>query len=124
MSMILNNLVEPNKSISGEIRGKEIYLNSSQASNISLCVNELLQNAVKHAFVLRKNGNIVVTLNQINQEAIITIEDDGVGLAGKKIKGNSLGLQIIQLITQETLNGSFKLESHTYGTIAEIRFPL
>lgn len=122
MGMILNNMVEPNKAIKGEIRGKEIYLNSSQASNVSLCVNELLQNAVKHGFALRKNGNIVVTLDQVNQEVIITVEDDGVGLSGKKTKGSSMGLKIIQMVTAESLRGSFKLESHTYGTIAEIRF--
>jgi two-component system, sensor histidine kinase PdtaS len=122
MSMILNNMVEPSKSIRGEIRGKEIYLNSSQASNVSLCINELIQNAVKHGFALRKNGNIAVTLNQVNQEVIITVEDDGVGLSGKKGRGNSMGLRIIQMITSESLHGSFKLESHTYGTIAEIRF--
>jgi two-component sensor histidine kinase len=124
MGMILNNMVEPNKAIKGEIRGREIYLNSSQASNVSLCVNELLQNAVKHGFALRKNGNIVVTLNQVNQEVIITVEDDGVGMTGKKTKGNSMGLRIIQMITTESLHGSFRLESHTYGTIAEMRFPL
>ena len=122
MGMILNNMVEPGKTIKGELRGKEIYLNSNQASNVSLCVNELLQNSIKHGFALRKNGTIIVTLNQINQEVIITVEDDGVGLSGKKGKGNSLGLKIIQMITSETLKGSFKLESHTYGTIAEIRF--
>lgn len=122
MGMILNNMVEPDKTIKGEIRGKEIFLNSNQASNVSLCVNELLQNSIKHGFALRKNGNIIVTLNQINQEVIITVEDDGVGLSGKKSKGNSLGLRIIEMITAETLKGSFKLENHTYGTIAEIRF--
>lgn len=124
MSMILTNMVEPNKVIKGEIRGKDIYLSSSQASNVSLCITELLQNAMKHAFILRKKGNIIVTLDQVNREVIIMIEDDGVGLSGKKTKGNSLGLKIIQMITTETLKGNFKLESHTYGSIAEIRFPI
>jgi hypothetical protein len=32
-----------------------------------------------------------------------------------------MGLRIIRMITAESLRGSFKLESHTYGTIAEIR---
>ena len=124
LSMIIGNMVEPNKSIKAEIRGQEIYLSGNQASNVSLCITELVQNALEHAFVFRKNGNIVVLLKQINREIIITVEDDGVGLSGKKSKPGSLGLEIIQMITTETLKGSFKLESHTYGSVAEIRFPM
>jgi len=124
LSMIIGNMVEPNKSIKAEIRGQEIYLSGNQASNVSLCITELVQNALEHAFVFRKNGNIVVTLKQINREIIIAVEDDGVGLSGKKSKPGSLGLEIIQMITTESLKGSFKLESHTYGSVAEIRFPM
>ena len=122
MTMILNNMVDPNKQITGEITGRDIFLSSSQASSVSLCVTELIQNCVKHAFAFRRNGTIVVTLDQINREVIISIEDDGVGISAKKAKGQSLGLQIVRTITSETLKGTFKLESHTYGTIAEIRF--
>jgi two-component sensor histidine kinase len=124
LSMIIGNMVEPNKSVKGEIRGQDIYLNGNQASNVSLCITELVQNALEHAFVFRKNGNIIVTLKQVNNEIIITVEDDGVGLSGKKTKSASLGLDIINMITKESLKGSFKLESHTYGTVGEIRFPL
>lgn len=124
LSMIIGNMVEPNKAIKGEIRGQDLYLSGNQASNVSLCITELIQNALEHAFVFRKNGNIIVTLKQINREVIITVEDDGVGLSGKKSKPGSLGLEIIQMITTESLKGSFKLESHTYGSVAEIRFPM
>lgn len=124
LSMIIGNMVDPNKSIKGEIRGQDVYLNGNQASNVSLCITELVQNALEHAFVFRKNGNITITLKQLNSEIIITVEDDGVGLSGKKSKPESLGLEIIHMITKESLKGSFKLESHTYGSVAEIRFPM
>lgn len=124
MSMVLANMLEPGKSIKGELTGQDIFLNSSQASSVSLCITELLQNAVEHAFVIRKKGNILVAIDQIGGEVIITIEDDGVGFQGRKAKGNSLGLQIIDMITTENLKGSFRLEGHTYGSKAEIRFPL
>lgn len=124
LSMILGNMVEPNKAIKAEIRGQDVYLSGNQASNVSLCITELVQNALEHAFVFRKNGNIIVELKQINREIIITVEDDGVGLSGKKSKPGSLGLEIIRMITTESLKGNFKLESHTYGSVAEIRFPM
>ena len=86
MTMILNNMVDPNKQITGEITGRDIFLSSSQASSVSLCVTELIQNCVKHAFAFRRNGTIVVTLDQVNREVIISIEDDGVGISAKKSK--------------------------------------
>ena len=105
MVMILSNMVDPSKQIAGEIAGKDLFLNSSQASSVSLCVTELIQNCVKHAFAFRKNGTIVVTLNQVNCEVIISVEDDGVGISNKKAKNESLGLQIVRTITDETLKG-------------------
>lgn len=124
MSMVLSNMQEPGKTIRGELQGQEIYLNSSQASSISLCITELIQNAVEHAFVIRKKGNVLVTIEQVGSEVIITVEDDGVGFQGHKAKGNSLGLQIIEMITAENLKGTFRLDGHAYGSKAEIRFPL
>ncbi len=124
MSMVLSNMQEPGKTIRGELQGQDIYLNSSQASSISLCITELIQNAVEHAFVIRKKGNVLVAIEQTGSEVIITVEDDGVGFQGHKAKGNSLGLQIIEMITAENLKGTFRLDGHTYGSKAEIRFPL
>lgn len=124
MSMVLSNMQEPGKTIRGELQGQDIYLNSSQAGSLSLCITELIQNAVEHAFVIRKKGSILVAIEQTGSEVVITVEDDGVGFQGHKAKSNSLGLQIIEMITAENLKGTFRMEGHTYGSRAEIRFPL
>lgn len=124
LEMILTTMVDPQKAIKGEIRGVDIYLNSSQASNLSLCITELVQNAIEHAFVYRAKGNIIITIGHDGTEAVILVEDDGVGMTVKKTKGKSLGLQIIELITTENLTGTFTMEGHTYGSRAEIRFPI
>lgn len=122
LEMILTTMVEPNKTIKGEIKGCDLLLNSTQASNVSLCITELIQNAVEHAFVFRNKGNIVITIGVIGNEASVVVEDDGIGLNYKKARNNSLGLQIIELITTENLKGTFRVEGHTYGSRSEIRF--
>ncbi|WP_373491375.1 ATP-binding protein [Parasphingorhabdus sp.] len=40
----------------------------------------MVTNAVKHAFIKRESGVISITLTSADNEAVLTIEDDGVGL--------------------------------------------
>lgn len=123
MDMILGNMVSPSKSIKGIIEGNDILINANKASSISLCITELIQNAVEHAFVFRRKGTIVIRIQQEDENNIlVSVEDDGIGYNPIK-KPSSLGLEIIEMITEETLKGSFKIEGHTYGTKSTIVFP-
>ena len=82
-----------------------------------------MQNSVEHAFPLRKRGFIRVNIEEIEDHVVITLEDNGIGFGGKKAK-NSLGLEIIEMITSETLKGSFHIEGQIYGTKSQIKFPI
>jgi len=123
MEMILTTMVPPGKDIKGELSGSDIYLNADKASSLSLCITELVQNSVEHAFPFRKRGLISVNIEEIEDLVVITLEDNGIGFGGRKAK-NSLGLEIIEMITTETLNGSFHIEGHIYGTKTQIKFPI
>lgn len=125
LEMILATMVvEPQKVIKGEIRGRDLILDSNKASNLSLCITELVQNAIEHAFIYRKNGTITITIDSDDNEFIIRVEDDGVGMTTKKSRGNSLGLNVVRLITTENLKGTFIIDACSTGTVAEIRFPV
>ena len=124
LQMILSNMIDPSKRITGDIYGVDVYLSATLASSVSLCVTELIQNAVEHAFVNREEGVIRVTVEQPGDEVVITVEDNGVGLSPAKLQSeSSLGMQIVNTIIQHNLKGSFSLEGHRYGTVACIRFP-
>lgn len=123
MEMILGNMVAKTKDITGEISGDTIYINANKASTLSLCVTELIQNAVEHAFTFRNKGSIHVHIEEKDDSVTISVEDDGTGFNPQKSK-NSLGLEIIRMITEETLKGQFYIEGHTYGTNSKIVFPL
>lgn len=124
LQMILSNMVDPNKDIRGEVSGDDIYLTATIASSLSLCITELIQNAVEHAFVNLTEGNIRISVEENNNEIIIIVKDNGIGVTTAKIENeSSLGMQIVKTIIQQNLKGEFSLEGQRYGTIALIRFP-
>lgn len=123
MEMILGTLVPHDKDIKGELEGSDIYADANLTSMLSLCLTELIQNSVEHAFQFRKSGNIRIKLEETNGYVTVVVEDDGVGFTRKKDK-NSLGLEIIEMITRESLKGEFTIEGHLYGCKSTVRFPL
>lgn len=124
LQTILSNLVDSNQNITGEVSGIEVFLPATVASNVSLCIAELIQNAVEHAFISRSEGNIRVTVEREQDEVSITVEDNGIGISSDKVNnGGQLGTQILDSIIRSKLKGTFSLESFRYGTKACIRFP-
>ena len=124
LEMILANMVPPNKAINGEICGQDIYLNALQASNLSLCITELVQNAVEHAFTNQTEGIIRITVEKNEDEVQVTVKDNGGGIQSGEVQNvRSLGMQIVDTITQNNLNGRFFIEGSRAGTSAHIVFP-
>jgi PAS domain S-box-containing protein len=89
-----------------------IRLNAEQAIPSGLILNELLSNALKHAFPEQRVGTIRIELRQQADGYVeLAVEDDGAGLpAGFQIEqSESLGLQVVatlirQLGAQLTIN--------------------
>ena len=124
LQTVLSNMVDPNQNITGEISGTEVFLPATVASNVSLCITELIQNALEHAFISRSEGNIRVTVRRDSDEVFITVEDNGIGISSNKVQnGGQLGTKIVENIIQRNLKGGFSLESNRYGTKACVRFP-
>lgn len=123
MDMILDNMVASNKVIRGEILGEDVYLTAQQASSLALCVTELIQNAIEHAFVNRTEGLIRITVETRTGDLYVTVQDNGAGISADGIeKRSSLGMQIVETMTRNTLNGRFSIEGSRAGTIATIAF--
>ncbi|MCK4811654.1 MAG: PAS domain-containing protein [Methanosarcinales archaeon] len=91
----------------------------SMAVPVGLIVNELLSNALKHAFVGRNEGKIEVRLNASEEGRInLTVSDDGVGLPdGFDIdKTGTLGLRLIKILTEDQLHGTLEVISEDGAT--------
>ena len=86
----------------------------SVAVPVGLIINELLSNALKHAFEGRGEGKIEVSLAASEGGRVnLTVSDDGVGLPpGFDInKSKTLGLRLVKILTEDQLQGTLEVTS-------------
>ena len=77
---------------------------------------ELIENSVKHAFKNKKCGTITVGIKNEGEKAKISVVDNGIGMENRKIKKNSLGLQIVKSLVKDKLDGDLNIKSDNNGT--------
>jgi two-component sensor histidine kinase len=125
LAEVRHGIVDPAKSIALALEGaRNFTLPAQQATSCALIINELVQNAVEHAFAGRGAGKIVVRLAERDDSMFIEIEDDGRGLPpdfDPRVKGG-LGLQIVRTLVREDLRGDFELVNGA-GVKAIVSFP-
>src|SRR5438034_6251821 len=92
-----------------------VSLAGNRATALALVFSELLQNALEHG-----GDRVRVQLAQRDGELVLSIADDGGGLAGEPVSGT--GLSIVRALVQEELEGRLSLESNG-GLRAEVVFP-
>lgn len=118
---LANSLVPPEKSadISLKFDLDPLLLPIDKAVPLGLMVNELLMNAMKHAFPGERKGEIRIDLEtRPEQSAVFSISDNGVGVAPAVMsKSNSVGARLIKQLAQQadaqvsmTSNGGFTAE--------------
>jgi len=98
----------------------------SMAVPVGLIINELLTNALKYAFVNRKEGTIKVSLTASEEGRInLMVSDDGTGLpAGFDINATrTLGLRLVKILTEDQLRGNLEVLSKE-GTTFNIEFDI
>ena len=100
-----------------------IELNIDTANPCGLIINELVSNALEHAFVNRDRGNIWLSFKQnLQRKIILIIKDDGVGLKEDfdLYNSNSLGLELVCTLVEQ-LEATISI-SQDRGTTIEIVF--
>jgi two-component sensor histidine kinase len=97
------------------------------ATPLAVVLNELMQNAVDHAFVAegRTTGNISVQLARSDGQLVVDVVDDGVGLPpGFTVEqSGGLGLSIVHTLVTSELGGTIELRSDA-GTRVHLTVPL
>lgn len=73
---------------------------ASKAAPLALVINELLSNAMRHAFPAGRAGQIFVVITRTDAEFRIEITDDGVGVE-TSARSSGFGLTIVQLLCQQ-----------------------
>lgn len=113
------------------VQGDSIYLGINQAVPCGLILNELVTNAIKHAFPPEwsqertdQEPEIVVRL-ETEADGVISllVQDNGIGLPAHAGPGAtpSLGLELVDLLAKQ-LDGSIQV-TRANGTAFLVRFP-
>jgi PAS domain S-box-containing protein len=121
-----------NKRIALEIDTADVVLTVEQAIPLGLILNELVINALKHAFPQNRSGKITVSLtytpaspperSPVNEEVRLRVEDNGVGLAPDVdiSRVQSMGFNLVNLLVQQ-LRGNLEI-SRGPGLTATVSF--
>lgn len=119
--MTLETLAITGQRVQVVVEGEAILLPTRFATSLILVVNELVQNAIEHAFVGQEMGLIEVSLGRSVTEIVILVRDDGVGMPAHI--PTHLGLEITQTLVSEELRGRIKFQARSKGTEISIRLP-
>ncbi len=120
-AIVSQNMLRPDLQVEIVVEGEALVLPSRSATALALVVNELLQNALEHAFVGRTNGRVRIALGRSPEEWLVEVSDDGVGLPDAR--PSSLGLEIVATLVRDDLHGSLAFHSTAEGTQAVVRLP-
>jgi PAS domain S-box-containing protein len=99
-----------------------VFLGIDTAIPCGLIVNELISNALKHAFPGGRAGQLTVRMRQCEESYVLEVSDDGAGLSHPPDMENSqsMGLQLVTLLTEQ-LDGTLSVDT-SRGTKFRIIF--
>ncbi|KUG23197.1 sensory box histidine kinase/response regulator [hydrocarbon metagenome] len=104
----------------------DVYVDINKAIPCGLILNELISNALKHAFPGNRHGELKVIINKTKDTEIeIIVRDNGVGLPYDVdfIKPRSVGLHLVNGLVKNQLDGQIKFRRRA-GAEISIKFPL
>jgi predicted ATPase/two-component sensor histidine kinase len=105
------------------IQVSDLYLEMDRAVTCGLIINELVSNALKHAFPDARAGRVSVDLKPLDGERLVlVVSDDGVGLPSELDfeRAESVGLQLVHDLTEQ-LHGTVVVR-RDMGTTFTITF--
>ncbi|MFA6505065.1 MAG: histidine kinase dimerization/phosphoacceptor domain -containing protein [Treponemataceae bacterium] len=110
--------------VSLEINAESIEIGIDKAIPCGLILNELVTNAIKYAFPASsgRGGKIHISLRKEENEIVLLVHDDGVGISEEVLanRSDSLGLTLVDILAQQ-LYGKVHIDGSN-GTKAEVRF--
>ncbi|MBI2168413.1 MAG: sensor histidine kinase [Actinobacteria bacterium] len=110
--------------VSLSVVGDGVTLDVEQATCFALAVNELVTNALTHAFPGGRRGSVTVELRPGDGSTEVTVTDNGAGFRPGREDGEALGLEIVRRVVSQGLGGTFTIGPGAPGTVATIRFPV
>jgi two-component system, sensor histidine kinase PdtaS len=134
LRMAEESMVSPDQPIYFRADGDAGRLPAQVATPLAVVLNELLQNAVDHAFPSEAElhgGHVKVSLSNVAKLLTIAVADDGVGLPPDfdLSTGAGLGLTIVRTLVESELGGTISVRTNKPGsprpgTVVELQVQL
>ncbi len=113
------------KTVKINITPSEVSVNSDQAHNITLVLNEIITNAIKYALPEKENLIIKIEIKSDDKNIDLRIKDNGIGFPQSILDGDfknaGIGFDLIFGIVKESLGGDISIENNN-GAIFNIKF--
>ncbi|RME00588.1 MAG: PAS domain S-box protein, partial [Calditrichaeota bacterium] len=113
------------QNITLRINTNKIFMAVDKAIPCGLILNELLSNALKHAFPNKSaDGLIEIGFRRSNGVYELKVMDNGIGMPLSIVSGSthSLGMQLVRTLSEQ-INGEINI-AHEKGTEIKITFPV
>ncbi len=121
---IVSSHGSPGVPVQLKTRLEKVIMKVDLAIPCGLILNELISNALKHAFPGASGGQIQVTLRrEPDGQFSLCVEDNGAGVpSGLDVgKSKSLGLRLVRTLAKQ-IRGTFELIKLDHGTSACLKF--
>ncbi len=127
---VLTRLIEayvlPDQHIKKSVHGKSVRLPASQAVPMSLVLNELITNSLKHGIKTAPVGEISILVEQSDNTVHIIVSDSGQGFDSVDLNNldGHFGLYVVNLLICEQLEGKLSIEHGGESTVAKVSFQM
>lgn len=98
----------------------ELELSMDTAIPLALILNELLTNALKHAFSPVQGGEVLVQIRLTDNSLVLRVVDDGLG--NQKSESLGAGSKMIEILRRK-LNARFERKFLNHGTSVSLEMP-
>ncbi|HEX2552468.1 MAG TPA: PAS domain-containing protein [Microvirga sp.] len=100
-----------------------VTISAAKATPLALLVNEIVGNALKHAYPDGSRGRVAVRVAKLDGDVCIVIEDGGIGLEAQGASGRGFGKTLIEMLVRQ-LRARIDWEDAQPGTRAVVTVPL
>jgi PAS domain S-box-containing protein len=106
-----------------DVSPSPVRVTPEQAHDLTLVINELTTNTVKHALQEDDLGHIAVQISHDGDTILFKFQDNGPGYPDRvhELTAGNAGLELIEDIVRHNLHGELSMYNDS-GAVAEIRF--
>ena len=108
-----------------ETQSTPVMTNLDEAVPLGFIINELVTNAVKHAYPAPIPGVIRVAVQAVGDEVIVTVADSGCGSpdTARLFDTGGLGMTLVRSLVGQ-IRGELRISAASPGLVFEVRAPL